>query len=1073
MPKPALAVLLLAAAITATVARVPDPAAAAPAGGDGPLRLYLVPHTHADTGWLETLDTLARMNTSRILDGVVGHLKNDTRGTKRFVWDEVVFLQMWWHNHSTAEQRADFTRFVHQKKIEFVDGGMSQHDMGCTTFDSMFSNFMAGHQFIVNHFGEAARPRVGWSLDPFGISASNAIFYALAGFDAYFFTRLPFDTVADMKAQRTGEFVWRPSSTLPPATSEIFAHVLLDYYCMPQHFRFEHPGVPTPTNATDDPLTRSLANELVSIAFEQREWWRTDHVVIPWGCDYMYQNADLLYGSTDIVINAINANKSNGVTVQYATPSEYLAAVHATNTKFPVHTHSHGDFFPYITARNKQPETLWTGYYTSRSALKGRSTEAHALLHAAEALFALKTPRASGEGAAAENARLWAALEKARTDAGTVQHHDALTGTMCSAAEGCTGGGQTAGDHDVLADYMRMLDESMQLSGDVVSSVLGREQRIEARVDPTNGELSLDVARLGKLLMDGKPALVVVLNPLLGHDGNASRTEGLSIKVPVCAMTVQHAEGGAAAPAQVTAQLDIDDGSPYVYTLHVLIRHLPQLEYTLLLINPTADATCGGSDDRVAFVKHEILHDTRSCDDDDHSGGDEGEGERRRAEESPAQPAAIVLRNPLLSVTVDPKRGLQAVYNRLTGTNHSLKHELWQYSSNTFRPKGGKNGGSDSYCFRPDGPPQPVLGAGDTTVFATSAIGPVLQEVRLQITPYESKTVLRLWVSDDPAVGGRLEVQNHLGVLEQNTEIVSRFITDIDNRDSSGRPVMYSESNGYELERRVYNASRLPNATADLPGTLAVNYWPSQMSALIHTGGDFAAQQHQQQLSVALDRSHGVSTTPTRGVLEVMQHRRTINHGVSPAVVMDDASRVVTQIWLSIGEAVQTNRARHALKLRLNHPLVPVFTAAANSSVATSLGLSSIATPSREAVPAGVYLQSVRALDARGTSIVARVMSTYSSTELDPLYSVPSYHPEVEIPAALGLRRHSSLNCTEVALTAMATMEDVVAQRVRFPALGDDVEAQPPVQQGSSDECVLRVSPFEIRTVLVSTGDPA
>jgi hypothetical protein len=60
------------------------------------VRLFLVPHTHADTGWLETLDTLARLNTSRILDGVVGHLKNDTTGTKRFVWDEIIFLQLWW-----------------------------------------------------------------------------------------------------------------------------------------------------------------------------------------------------------------------------------------------------------------------------------------------------------------------------------------------------------------------------------------------------------------------------------------------------------------------------------------------------------------------------------------------------------------------------------------------------------------------------------------------------------------------------------------------------------------------------------------------------------------------------------------------------------------------------------------------------------------------------------------------------------------------------------------------------------------------------------------------------------------
>ena len=369
-----------------------------------------------------------------------------------------------------------------------------------------------------------------------------------------------------------------------------------------------------------------------------------------------------------------------------------------------------------------------------------------------------------------------------------------------------------------------------------------------------------------------------------------------------------------------------------------------------------------------------------------------------------------------------------------------------------------------------------MLGAADVTQFATSALGPVLQEVRLQITPYESKTVLRLWVSDDPAVGGRLEVHNHLGVLEQNTEIVSRFITDIDNRDPSGRPVMYSESNGYELERRVYNASRLPNGTADLPGTLAVNYWPSQMSALIRTGGGFGDEQQpqpqpQRQLSVALDRSHGVSTTPSSGVLEVMQHRRTINHGVSPAVVMDDASRVVTQIWISIGEAVESNRARHALKLRLNHPLVPVFTAAKSANASVLSAAAEERARSATAVPSGVYVQSVRALDVSATSVVARVMSTFSSTERDPLYSAPSYQPSVDIPAVLGLQS-SDANCTEVALTAMATLQQVVAQRVRFPTVlsttGESLDSEAVRPNSSGDQCKPNVAPFEIRTVLVS-----
>ena len=37
------------------------------------VKLHILPHTHADVGWLETVDALSRMNVSRILDGVTGN----------------------------------------------------------------------------------------------------------------------------------------------------------------------------------------------------------------------------------------------------------------------------------------------------------------------------------------------------------------------------------------------------------------------------------------------------------------------------------------------------------------------------------------------------------------------------------------------------------------------------------------------------------------------------------------------------------------------------------------------------------------------------------------------------------------------------------------------------------------------------------------------------------------------------------------------------------------------------------------------------------------------------------------
>ena len=63
------------------------------------------------------------MNVSRILDGVVGNLMNDTKMQRRFVWDEMAFLQIWWESSATDEQKKNFHTLVEEGRIEFVDNG--------------------------------------------------------------------------------------------------------------------------------------------------------------------------------------------------------------------------------------------------------------------------------------------------------------------------------------------------------------------------------------------------------------------------------------------------------------------------------------------------------------------------------------------------------------------------------------------------------------------------------------------------------------------------------------------------------------------------------------------------------------------------------------------------------------------------------------------------------------------------------------------------------------------------------------------------------------------------------------
>jgi lysosomal alpha-mannosidase len=129
------------------------PAGAAAAAPRRAVELYLIPHTHADVGWLQTLDSLSRVNVSRILDGVVGNLLNDTQKRRRFVWDEMAFLQLWWDHQATAAQQGAFTAMVHDGRIELTDNGWSQHDMGCTTVDSMLNNWVGTCKIYNLHGG--------------------------------------------------------------------------------------------------------------------------------------------------------------------------------------------------------------------------------------------------------------------------------------------------------------------------------------------------------------------------------------------------------------------------------------------------------------------------------------------------------------------------------------------------------------------------------------------------------------------------------------------------------------------------------------------------------------------------------------------------------------------------------------------------------------------------------------------------------------------------------------------------------------------------------------------------------
>uniref|UniRef100_A0AC34Q9E5 Glycoside hydrolase family 38 central domain-containing protein n=1 Tax=Panagrolaimus sp. JU765 TaxID=591449 RepID=A0AC34Q9E5_9BILA len=130
------------------------------------------------------------------------------------------------------------------------------------------------------------------------------------------------------------------------------------------------------------------------------------------GSDFQYQDAEQYMRNIDRLIEVVQ-NKTD-YNIFYSTPACYTKAVNEAITKWPT---KQTDFFPYASAVHE----YWTGYFTSKPALKGliRQTSNY-----------LNTIRQINTFAGDEKTNEWNSNEQVlERAAGLSQHHDGVTGT--------------------------------------------------------------------------------------------------------------------------------------------------------------------------------------------------------------------------------------------------------------------------------------------------------------------------------------------------------------------------------------------------------------------------------------------------------------------------------------------------------------------------------------------------------------------------------------------------------------------------------------------------------------------
>ena len=183
-------------------------------------------------------------HVQHILTSVVAGLRRVPE--RKFVYVEQAYFQRWWAEQND-DIRAATRRLVHNGQLSFANGGWCMHDEATTHYLDMIDQTTLGHQYILNEFGPEANPTVGFQLDPFGHSATQAsLLSAGIGFNALFFGRIDYQDHDLRVASKDLQFVWAPSQSQGLAQS-VYTEASLDGNCeaADQHFIPRHPPVHT------------------------------------------------------------------------------------------------------------------------------------------------------------------------------------------------------------------------------------------------------------------------------------------------------------------------------------------------------------------------------------------------------------------------------------------------------------------------------------------------------------------------------------------------------------------------------------------------------------------------------------------------------------------------------------------------------------------------------------------------------------------------------------------------------------------------------------------------------------
>ncbi|KAF8784920.1 Alpha-mannosidase 2x like protein [Argiope bruennichi] len=746
------------------------------------LKVFVVPHSHNDPGWIKTFEKYFKDQTQHILNNMVLKMKDDKR--RKFIWAEISFLSLWWEKVDMNTQIA-VKKLLTDGQLEIVTGGWVMNDEATAHYFAMIEQMIEGHQWLEHNLDY--KPKNGWAIDPFGLSPTMAYLLRRMGLDNMVIQRVHYSMKKYLAMNKGLEFLWRQPWD-QNHTMDILCHTMpfysydIPHTCGPDpkvccQFDFKRlPGnkVNCPWRIPPVPITQENVADRAWMLLDQyrkkSQLFRTDVVMIQLGDDFRYDKAhewDQQFNNYQKLFDYINGREDWYAEVQFGTLDDYFSSLRKSTgvdyRNMPVDFPSLvGDFFTYAD----RDDHYWSGYYTSRPFYKNmdRALEAH--LRGAEILFSLMMAKIDKQVMTSilpYISVLMGDLVTSRRTLGLFQHHDAITGT--------------AKDH-VVIDYASKIFATLQKLRNIIGQcavyllspnfldVLD-EQIALLQTDEYRPHNALPQKIAVKFSHERKDRYIVLYNSL-GH----SRNELVKVVVTSSSVIVKD---------------NLENIVPCQINPMFKKRKIVEGEYELLFYAELPAMSLVTYSIHVVGTEHSISH---------------------RAVLKFMNAEAIPSNQDFLMVPLDPQDQFSIKSDYFTayfsGSNGLLK-KIASVNLGTeldlqikFLKYGTKTKGKDksgAYLFLPDTDAKEVEYNKPEIIIVE---GPLMSEVIVMLKEVEHHVSLKNSPGFD---GAGIEIYNLINIAsETNKELIMRFITNITNE----RQEFYTDLNGLQMIKRRY-----------------------------------------------------------------------------------------------------------------------------------------------------------------------------------------------------------------------------------------------------------------------------